>query len=176
MIVMHKLVSSAAQVADNIRRYNTGAAKAAELMPYARAWYAIHTSTGWLLGPSKFIGYENMTLEDYLGSPYSAEEHGRVQRGNNAPVLDGRVTEGVLRRWSELVEKGHPDYDNLHTGLNELCARFGKRPNTLARISILNTAEETVTAKFSDDLVALLALVFRGLTPAQQSAFRKQIA
>jgi hypothetical protein len=88
--------------------------------------------------------------------------------------LDGRVTEGVLSRWSEPVEKGHPDYDDLHTALNELCARYGKKPNTLARISIINLESETPVPAFTDDLVALLAAVFHGLTPAQKLSFHRQ--
>jgi hypothetical protein len=170
------LVSSVDQAVSNIRRYNNNAEEVAALMPYARAWYAIRIGNGWMLGPSKFIGYEGMTVEDYLGAPYSAERHGRVQRGKNADILDGRVTEGVLRRWSESVERGHPDYDDLHTALNALCARYGKKPNNLARISIIDTEEATSDGKFSDDLVALMASVYRSLTPAQKSAFQKQIA
>jgi hypothetical protein len=168
-----KLISSVDQLEENVRRYNENAAKFADLMPYNRAWYALRTKKGWLLGPSKFVGYE-MTAEQYLGSPYSSEKHGRVVRERDVP-LDGRVTEGVLQRWATLVEEGHPDYDDLHEALNELCARFGKKPNTLARISIIKTETEPEVVLVGDDLVALLAAVFRGLTPAQKSAFRRQV-
>ena len=86
------------------------------------------------------------------------------------------VTEGVLQRWwSTLVEQGHPDFDDLHTALNELCGRYGKKLNTLARISVIRTEVEQEVAPAGDDLVALLAAVFRGLTPAQKSTFRKQV-
>ena len=172
---MTKLVSSATQVVSNIRRYNNHGESCAGLMPYARAWYAVRDRKGgWLLGPSKFVGYEKMTVENYLGAPYSAEKHGREDQRDKT-LLDGRVTEGVLKRWSELVEKGHPDYEGVYTALNELCATYGKKPNTLARISVVKTEHEAVATTFSDDLVALMAAVFDGLTPAQQSAFRRQI-
>lgn len=172
-----ELVSSVAQLADNIRRYNEAAAKFAELMPYNRSWYALRTDAGWLLGPSKYIGYQNLSPEEYLRSPYSAERHGRVVQGDkNALPLDGRVTEGVLKRWSVLAEEGHPDYDSLHSALNALCARHGKKPNSLARISIVKEGSEASAPAFSDELVTLLAVVFRGLTPAQKSAFHRQIA
>ena len=170
---MVRLISSADQLADNVRRYNTSAAKFAELMPYNRAWYALRTKDGWLFGPSKFVGYD-ISPEEYLGSAPSTEKHGRMLRDKEAPPLDGRVTEGVLKRWSELVEQGHPDYDALHTALNEFCGRYGKKPNTLARISIIRTGAEPEPIPAGDNLVALLAAVFRGLTPAQKSAFRKQ--
>jgi hypothetical protein len=172
-----ELVSSIAQLVENINRYNEHAEVFAELMPYNRSWYALRAEAGWLLGPSKYIGYQNLSPEEYLGSPYSAERHGRVvQRDKNGMPLDGRVTEGVLRRWSELVEEGHPDYESLHAALNALCARYGKKPNSLARISVIKESREATAATFSDELVTLLAAVFRGLTPAQKSEFRRQIA
>jgi hypothetical protein len=173
---MKKLVTSAKQVVSNIGRYNDQADAFAELMPYVRAWYAVRRDDGWLFGPSKFVGYEGMTAEDYLGSPYSVERHGRIQSDKTAMPLDGRVTEGVLKRWSQSMEQGHPDYLELHTALNELCARCGKKPNSLARISVVKTEDEALATTFPDDLVALMATVFRKLTPAQQSAFRSQIA
>jgi hypothetical protein len=99
-----------------------------------------------------------------------------VQREKSGLPLDGRVTEGVLKRWSELVEEGHPDYESLQSALNALCGRYGKKPNSLARISIIKEGRETSVPAFSDELVPLLAAVFRGLTPARKSEFRRQIA
>ena len=172
---MARLVSSIAQLVGNVRRYNESAELLAKLMPYNRSWYALRLEEGWLLGPSKFVGYD-ISPEEYLRNPYSAEEHGRIDSNDRTATLDGRVTEGVLKRWSELVEEGHPDYEDLHTALNELCARYGKKPNTLARISIIKSETEASAPAYSDDLVALLAAVFRGLTPAQKSAFHRQTA
>ena len=169
-----QLVTSVAQVIQTIQRYNQNAGDLADLMPYVRSWYALRTKGSLLFGPSKFIGYQDMTANEYRGSAYNSEKHGRVQ--NDGFVLDGRVTEGVLRRWSELVEEGHPQYESVHTALNEFCARYGKKPNDLARISIIHSEPSEARASFADELVVLLAAVFRGLTPAQQSAFRKQIA
>jgi hypothetical protein len=172
-----ELVSSVAQLVDNIKRYNEQAAVFAALMPFNRSWYAVGTETGWLLGPSKFIGYQNLSAEEYLGRPYSAEMRGRADlRDNNTMPLDGRVTEGVLKRWSDLVEDGRPEYEDLHSALNALCARYGKKPNSLARISIVKESREASAPVFGDELVTLLAAVFRGLTPAQKTAFRRHIA
>jgi hypothetical protein len=170
-----KLISSVDELVGNIHRYNKNAAKFADLMPYNRAWYALPTKGGWLLGPSKVVGYD-ITPEEYLGSTYSTEKRGRVLLDKGDRRLDGRVTEGVLKRWSTLVEKGHPDYDNLHTALNELCGRYGKKPNSLARISVIRTGTDPEVAPAGDDLVALLVAVFHGLTAAQKSAFRKLTA
>src|SRR5580700_9299595 len=124
-----ELVSSVVQLLDNIKLYNEHADRFAELMPYNRSWYALRTDVGWLLGPSKYIGYQNLSPEEYLGSLYSAEKRGRmVQHNKSALPLDGRVTEGVLKRWSVLVEEGHPDHESLHSALNALCARYARNP------------------------------------------------
>jgi hypothetical protein len=171
-----ELVSSVDQLVGNINRYNEHSEKFAALMPYNRAWYAIRRDSGWALGPSKYIGYQNLSLEEYLGSPYSAERHGRVvQRDKSGLPLDGRVTGGVLQRWSELVEEGHPDFESLHSALNTLCARHGKKPNSLARISVVKEGGKAAASAFADELVSLMAAVFRRLTPAQKSEFRRQI-
>jgi hypothetical protein len=158
------LITSVARLATRIREYHKQAEEMAVLMPYNRVWYALQTEKGWLLGPSKFVGYDDLNAKEYL----------KREKGS----LDGRVTEGVLQRWAELVEEGHPKYDELHTALDEFCAAFGKKPNSLARISLVNTKDEEVTSglMFSDDLVSLMVAVYRKLTPAQKSAFKKQVA
>jgi hypothetical protein len=174
---MSKLVSTVAQVIENIRTYNEALGAFADLMPFNRAWYAMPAGSGWLFGPSKFVGYQESTAEKYLQSEYSAERHGRVDPNDtSADPLDGRITERALRRWSERIEEGHPHYEELHTALNELCARFGKKPNALARISIVRSEPKASMARFSDGLVSLMAAVYRELTPAQKAAFRDQIA
>jgi hypothetical protein len=171
---MPELISSPEQLVENIRRYGHCAAGLAELMPYARSWYALRSKNTWLLGPSKFVGYQDMSAEEYLGSS-DPKRRGRIRDAKAAMPGDGRVTEGVLKRWADLVEQGHPDFQSLHTALNKLCARFGKKPNTLARISIVRTGPEPHALQSGDDLVALLAAVFRDMTPAQKTAFRKQV-
>jgi hypothetical protein len=155
------LVTSPDQVRENIHRYNDNASKFAVLMPFARAWYALQTESGWLLAPSKMIGYQNLNADEYLA---------RHREGTD--LLDGRVTESVIQQWAELVEEGHPLYATLRQELNTLGARFGKKPNALARISILHGSNKQPPGA-SDDLVTLLAAVFNSLSPAQQTAFHK---
>jgi hypothetical protein len=153
------LVTTPEQVTENIHRYNDDAPKFADLMPFARAWYALETEAGWLLAPSKVIGYQNLNADEYL-----------ARRGPD--LLDGRVTESVIQQWAELVEEGHPLFATLRQELNALCARFGKKPNALARISIIHGSNKQPPAA-SDDLVSLLAAVFKSLSPAQRSAFHR---
>jgi hypothetical protein len=152
------LVTTPEQVTENIHLYNDNASKFAVLMPFARAWYALQTHSGWLLAPSKMIGYQSLDADEYLAR----------HRGE----LDGRVTESVIQQWAELVEEGHPLHAALRQELNALCARFGKKPNALARISIIHGLKKRPPAA-NDDLVTLLATVFNSLNPAQQTAFHK---
>src|SRR5260221_3679882 len=126
---MMPLITSRTELVQNIRKFSDRAQDFADLMPYYRSWYAVRNESGYLFGPSKFIGYQDLSPEEYLASAYSSEAHGRIQ---GQDVLDGRVTEVVLKRWSDLVELGHPEHQVLHSALNELCARYGKRPNALA--------------------------------------------
>jgi len=157
-------ITAVENMIENIQRYNDGINDAAAaLMPYARSWYALQSGDGWLFGPSKFIGYKGLTVEAYLKCE------------GDQFWLDGRVAERVLQQWADLVEGGDPRYHEVHLALSELCARFGRKPNTLARISIVRTGRQTVGAH-PDELVALLAAVFRGLPPAQKAAFRKLTA
>jgi hypothetical protein len=159
---MARLISSAAQAMERIHLYQKGAKDMAKVMSNNVAWYALPQGKGWLFGPSKFIGYDLRVTE------YLAREKG---------LFDGRVTEGVLQKWSEPVEMGDPRYDELHAALGEFCARFNKKPNSRARISIVR---QPVTGfpepKFTDELVSLMVAVYRKLTPAQKAAFQRQAA
>ena len=154
-----KLITSLDQLIENIRRYAASAEELAELMAYSRAWYALRSEEGWLLAPSKFIGYEGMDPETY--------------RRERSTQLDGRATEKVLERWSGLIEQGHPQYDELHAALAALFAHHGKTPNTLARISIVYSDRAPAQVAPPDELVNLLAAVYRRLPATQQSAFRR---
>ena len=153
-----KLITSPEHLIENIRRYAASAEELAELMAYSRAWYALRSEEGWLLAPSKFIGYEGMDAETYRREKYT---------------LDGRATEKVLEQWSDLIEQGHPQYDELHAALAALFAHHGKTPNSLARISIVRSDGAPAHAAPPDELVNLLAAVYRRLPATQQSAFRR---
>jgi hypothetical protein len=152
-----KLITSLEQLIENIQRYAASAEELAELMAYSRAWYALRSEEGWLLAPSKFIGYEGMDAETY--------------RRERSTQLDGRATEKVLEQWSDLIKQGHPQYDELHAALATLFAHHGKTPNTLARISIIRSDGAPAQVEPPDELVNLLAAVYRRLPATQQSAF-----
>ena len=161
---MATLISSVARLEARIRDYHKEAEEMAERISHNVAWYALWAENEWFFGPSKFVGYDDLNAKEYL----------EPEKGS----LDGRVTEGVLQKWAELVKEGHPKYDELHTALNEFCARFGKKANSRARISIVKTKDGGASSGpiFPDDLVSLMVAVYRKLTPAQKSGFLKETA
>lgn len=155
------LISSREKLEGRIREYNLHAKDMAERMPYNRSWYAVRVGREWLFGPSKFVGYDNLSARQYLDNPV-------------AEGIDGRVTEGVLQQWSELVEQGHPKYEELRLALSEFFARLGKKPNSLARISVVRSKNQEVSPEtFPDELVSLMVAVYQRLTPAQKSTFQR---
>lgn len=162
---MVTLINSVDRLEARIKEYHKEAGKMAERMSHNVAWYALWSEQEWFFGPSKFVGYDDLNAHEYLGPEKTAS-------------LDGRVTEGVLQKWADLVEEGHPKYQELHTALDEFCGRFGKKANSRARISIVRTKDggDSSGPMFPDDLVSLLVAVFRKLTPAQKSAFWKDAA
>lgn len=169
---MAELVTSQQQVITNVRLFNEHLPELAEFLPYYRAWYVSHDEAGQpYFGPSKAIGYAD--FNDYLNSAYDMEQHGRVT--TQGAVLDGRVTERVLSNFSHPVMEGDPQYETLWAELTRLCSRYGKRPNSVARISSISRLEQAAPA-VTDDLVRLLAAVIRGLTPGQQAALREQLS
>ena len=124
-----------------------------------------------------FIGYRVTPFSDMKnGMEAFLQFFQHIHRDKKKAPLDGRVTESILQKWAAPVEKGHARYDELHTALKDLCAQFGKKPNALARISIIQTEEDVHGAIDGDNLVLLLATVFQGLSPAQRSAFRRLVA
>lgn len=155
-----KPATSVTKVIETILRFNSEKERYTETVPHARAWYAFKDPVkGYLFGPSKVIGYEDINADMYLG---------------NENDLDGRVTEAVLKRWSTPVGKGHPLYQTLHVALNEFCGELGKKPNSLARFSLLTNDEDQDMP--ADEIVSLLAAVFNKLNPAQKAAFQKLTA
>lgn len=121
------LVTSEKAARDNIEHFERELAKnpdLAEIMAYGRGWYAARSIKGWVLGPSKFVGYQNNSAKKYL----------LTHRDR-----DGRLTERVLSQWSQEAEPGTALHRELHAALRELFARYGKSPNKLLRISVLRS-------------------------------------
>ncbi|MER8719635.1 HNH endonuclease [Mesorhizobium sp. M0999] len=125
-----RLVNSLKEVTDNIRQYNDDLAGSAELqnrLSNHTDWYAIPDgASGWLFGPSKFVGYRDMNAKRYLESREShAELHGWDTEAKAKPLSDSFV----------LLDKAR-DAD-VFTELNRFFATFGKQPNARAKLKKL---------------------------------------
>ena len=111
----------------NIRRFEKELGREknlADIMSYGRAWYACKAANGWLMAPSKFVGYADNDAQTYLATHRER---------------DGRITERVLSQWFEEVAPGTTIYEEMHIILRQLFARFGKTPNKSLRINVLKT-------------------------------------
>ena len=117
----------------NIRRYQAEvqddgpvARELVRRMASVRAWYAVKSRDGksWLFGPSKFIGYEDITAETYL---------------TKGVGLNGGETERHLQnqRWSGDVLPHEGLAAELHEALREFLERYRSHPNEDARVRVL---------------------------------------
>lgn len=122
------LVTSLGDARANIARYEAEAIDAPRLLEraaYARSWYADRDEHGrWRLAPSKFVGYQYATAQDYL-----ADSGGTGDR-------DGRQTERALARWFAPVPPGSPLATELQAALASFLARVARSPNAAARINV----------------------------------------
>jgi uncharacterized protein (DUF433 family) len=127
---MPRFVSAVDEVLSNITKYASLAGSNARLREragYARSWYAYRDPSGvWQFGPSKFVGYHNVSAKNYLSESGASGER------------DGRQTERVLGEWFTLVEPGTRLGRELADALRNFLAALNQVPNARARISVLN--------------------------------------
>ena len=122
------LVTDLGEVIENIKRYQDDLAANSGLvarMSRHPAWYAVRGKQNqWLYGPSKFVGYAEITAKEYLRSYH--RKH-------------GRETERVLADWFEAVDSDSVLGRQLDSQLRQFFARYGKVPNKLRRISVVRS-------------------------------------
>lgn len=136
---MPKIVTSERQALANIRRF----ARELDASPglqgrlgFARAWYADKGSDGtWRFGPSKFIGYDGMTADEYLDDD----------------ARDGRRTEKQLAQWFEEVPEGTDLHEKLSGDLFALLDRYGKVPSAKMRINVLESVLLDYAAELNEE-------------------------
>ena len=127
------LVRSYKEVTESTKSFNVGLNEDHDLHTRGsdvRAWYYIPEIDA--VGPSKFIGYRGMTAEFYMAHT------GRLAQASlpSSKRLDGRETEPVLRKWFEVTEPGTPEHKFVKGIVEELLARWGKRPHKNARYCV----------------------------------------
>ena len=161
------LVQSVDTAIANISVYNGALHNGADedvrrLIPNVQAWYATERDGDILFGPSKFIGYTNMTAQLY------AAETGASGR------LDGRVTEKRLAPWARLITKDDPEYTKFHEALASFCADYASFPNKRARISVFLTPGE-VGASTEDAQVKALSVLISALSDEGKRNLKKLV-
>jgi len=157
-----KLVHSPSQVIGNIANFETHAPELIDRISNARAWYATKLNGKWRFGHSKFIGYDGLSAKSYI---------------KLSQELDGRVTEKRLSEWFVVLDPNTSLYREVRSALDEFLGRFGKTPNSLMRIAVLkDDVEAEVEAPPADNLVKLLAAVYRQLDQQKRAEFKKLIA
>lgn len=114
-------VTSMEEVMTNVRRFNKDLEEDEDLpsqLSQFRHWYYLPGLDAF--GPSKFIGYKEMTARRY-------------DRGRNK---DGRETEDVLRRWFVKLSSDSDEARMLLDKLTDLLMPYGKKPNKATAIHV----------------------------------------
>ena len=130
---MARLVTSPKQAVANIRRYREAlddpghGPEMQRRMTYVRAWYAIRQDdSGWLFGPSRFIGYAESDADAYISKAWPVGSR------------DGGATGRILPNWFHEVEPDTCFHGELHEALCRFLQQFGHSgPRKGARISVL---------------------------------------
>jgi hypothetical protein len=160
-------------VIETVRAFNKGLEEGEDLgtlLSYFRAWYYIPELDA--VGPSKFIGYRDMTAGEYMRSE----------------GLDGRVTEPVLRRWFDVLEDDTPELAYVRGKVEQLLRQHKKSLNRAVRLNAprgwkLHEKESPITrgteavsgAGNSRPIVEVFWRAFLSLYPEDQDALAKRI-
>jgi len=135
---MPRLVTTVEQALSHVARYQTEIERSKELnsrVSYAPAWYAVRNEAeGWIFAPSKFVGYDYPSAEDYLADS--------GKRGDR----DGRQTERLLSQWFAVVPPESRLGRELSERLRQQLARYNRTPNARARISVLKSELDEASA------------------------------
>ncbi len=166
---MHPLVTSLRAVRDAIECFEAELQRSPPLagrLAYARAWYACRDAQGrWHFGPSKFVGYENLTAQRY------------VTLSRNG--LDGRRTESQLRKWFTLIDPSTELYEQLSSQLSAMLATHGKAPSRKMRISIPREDYDELhgegPASTSPPVIDLMVAVAKSLPNSELMLLRKRL-
>ena len=119
-----ELIESYEDVEKNVRAFNEGLESSQELrsrLGTFTVWYYVPSEDA--VGPSKFIGYRDMTAEDYL---HFSGMHGE---------MDGGETETWLgeKQWFRGLDEGTPEYVYVKRKVDGLVRKFDKTAKTTAR-------------------------------------------
>lgn len=158
-----RLIVSAQEAEAAIRSFQRELAASAALqdrLGYARSWYVLPVVDGFLYGPSKWVGYAEITAAAYLGSK----------------ELDGRKTEAALKSWFEPIGRDTPEHAMHLRNLGSVMARFGKTPSAETRFNMFAAAPVPEKGDPNGPLLDLLVAVALTLPPELRAQLRKRIS
>lgn len=133
MTYKEKLVKDYHEVLESTKLFNVGVNEnpcLSRRLSDVKAWYYLPEIDA--VGPSKFIGYRNMSTEFYLA-------HTGKRAKSNLPRskrLDGRETEPKLAKWFEITEPGTVEYEYVSDKVKQLLDQWDKKPNSKARYCV----------------------------------------
>lgn len=142
------LVTSYDEVIGNVEQFNLDLERHPELaqkLRQHRHWYYIPERD--LFGPSKFIGYKDITFEKY----------------DNGKGISGVETETILKNWFIILDPNSIEYSFLVDKLTDLFSTYGKElrktfylhvPNDFQFVH-LSDEEKCIISSFSEHEVEL---------------------
>ena len=132
-IEMPKPVEDIAQVIENAKNFNK---LTLESNSYVYEEKVFNSFTHWyyfqesgIFAPSKFIGYENTTLENY-------------RRGEGR---HGGETEKILKKWFKPLEQNSPHFKEISTKLDKYVRRLDRKVKKNFRIHIVTPEAHAVS-------------------------------
>lgn len=132
-----------------------------------RQWKGYRTSGGgWRFGPSRFVGYEQMTPDLY------------VEQKKKGGYLNGTETEQHLKQWTDGVTKNSDLYHRLLDTLTDFLGEVDIAVNRSARFSIFEVANQDELAdpdNAGDREVEALATLSKRLTPTHLQKLMRRL-
>ena len=166
---MPALATSPRMVRNAISRFGKQVRRSPQLagrLAYARAWYACRDAKDrWRFGPSKFVGYERLSAQEYI----------ELSRKG----LDGRRTEAQLRQWFRELDPSSDLHEQLSSLLSTFLAEHDKTPSCKMRISVLEDDYDELVGDDRDDtnppVLGLIVAVAESLPRAELDLLRKRL-
>ena len=119
------LVSSAADIDENLRQYEAALAEGGTLRKsagHAWAWYVRELDGGlFQFAHATFVAYAHMSQASYFA---------------NYDDLNVRDAEAALKSWSREVSETSLEHERLLTALRDFLERFGKAPSKRSRFRV----------------------------------------
>lgn len=124
---MLDLVDNYSEVVRNAKEFhnNIGDEGLIKKLSQFRHWYYIEEIDGF--GPSKFIGYKDITIEDYkIGTSY------KLCTSSEQSYLDGRDTVRQLKQWFQLIND--ENFESYYKKLESFLSQYNKKPNKMLQL------------------------------------------